>query len=235
MCKTLGIVGGMGPLATSILFKKIIYNTDAKTDQEHLNIIINNNVSIPDRTRYILGEGISPVNDLIATSINLEKSGADYLIMPCNTAHCFYEEIASNINIPFLNMIEETAIYIAKNFKAKEVGLLATEGTYISRVYEDLFTKYNIDIITPSRCNINKIMRFIYGIKASVDVELQDFYDVKNELEQKGADIFILGCTELSTAYDLYGIQGEYINPLDIIAKKAILYGGKKIKNDVVI
>ncbi|WP_066501068.1 aspartate/glutamate racemase family protein [Abyssisolibacter fermentans] len=231
MSKILGIVGGMGPLATSILYKKIIYFTDAKIDQEHLNILINNNAAIPDRTEYILGKGESPLKSLIETSQNLEKAGADYLIMPCNTAHYFYDQIVSEINIPFLNMIEETAEYVISNWKIDKVGLLATKGTYISKVYDDIFERYNIEIVKPNQENTEKIMKFIYNIKAGrEDIELDSFYNAKLELEEKGVDVFILGCTELSTAYDLFDIKGQFVDPLEIIAKKAIAFGGKKIK-----
>lgn len=232
MNKTLGIVGGMGPLATSVLFKKIICMTEAKCDQEHLRILIDNNTSIPDRSSFILGTGENPVDALIKTAVNLEKAGADYIIMPCNTSHSFYDEIVSHINIPFLNMVEETAKYLKDNTEVQKVGLLATEGTYKSEVYKRIFEKHNIEVIKPSQETAKIVMKFIYGIKAGEDVKLKDLYYATDELREEGAQHFILGCTELSTAKDLYNLQGQYIDPLEIIAKRAITFGGKKVKED---
>src|SRR5699024_10166329 len=110
--KTLGILGGMGPLATVKLFEKIVSLTHANKDQEHIHTIIDSNINIPHRSRYILGNGDDPLNELIKSAKRLENAGADFLVMPCNTAHYFYDKIVAVMNIPFLNMIEETAKYI---------------------------------------------------------------------------------------------------------------------------
>jgi aspartate racemase len=112
MSKILGIIGGMGPLATVNLFNKIVINTDAQNDQEHIHMLVDNNINIPDRTAFLLGTGEDPTEELIKSAVRLEKAGADFLIMPCNTAHHFYEVIKEKINIDFLNMIEETVKFI---------------------------------------------------------------------------------------------------------------------------
>ena len=89
MSKTLGIIGGMGPLATANLFNKIVLTTHAKSDQDHIHILIDNNTLIPDRTAYLLGNGEDPLEQLVTSAVRLEKMGAEFLIMPCNTAHYF--------------------------------------------------------------------------------------------------------------------------------------------------
>ena len=126
--KTVGIIGGMGPLATVDLFGKIVNLTDAKCDNDHIHILIDNNTYIPDRTSYILGDGENPIDELVKSAKRLKNMGADFLIMPCNTAHYFYNDIINNVSIPFINMIEETANYI-NNKNIKKVGLLSTTGT----------------------------------------------------------------------------------------------------------
>ena len=128
MSKSIGILGGMGPLATVNLFKKIIELTDADCDQDNIRIYVDNNTSIPDRTAYILGKGSDPRAQLIVSAKKLEQIGADFIIMPCNTAHYFYDDIAAEINVPFLNMIEETLKNIVEQSCSKKIGLLATEG-----------------------------------------------------------------------------------------------------------
>ncbi len=231
MKKTLGIIGGMGPLATVKLFEKLVLFTDAHSDQEHLRILIDNNTSIPDRTAYILGIGEDPIPNLIDSATKLKNIGADYLIMPCNTAHYFYDDILKSIDIPFLNMIEETAKYIIQEFKGvKDIGLLATEGTYKANVYDNVFKNYNLNIIKPEPEKQKYVMDLIYNIKKGIfHKDFDDFNRVLEELKGKNVDIFIMGCTELSVALDLYNLKGNYIDPLTIIAKKAIEFGGGKV------
>lgn len=231
MKKTLGIIGGMGPLATVKLFEKIVLFTDAHSDQEHLRILIDNNTSIPDRTAYILGTGQDPKPYLIDSAKKLKSIGADYIIMPCNTAHYFYNDIIKSVDIPFLSMIEETAKHIIKEFKGvKNIGLLATEGTYKANVYDDVFKNYNLNIVKPESEKQKHVMDLIYNIKKGIfHSDFNDFNKVLEELKEKNVDIFIMGCTELSVALDLYNLKGNYIDPLEIIAKKAIEFGGGKV------
>ena len=129
----LGIMGGMGPAATCDLFRKIIDYTDATKDQEHLHIIIDNNTQIPDRTSYIIGSGEDPRMEMIRSIIKLETMGVDYIAIPCNTAHYFYDDLTKYSKVKILNMIYETAVFL-KNTKPdnKDYLLLATQGTYMS-------------------------------------------------------------------------------------------------------
>ena len=128
--KIIGIIGGMGPLATVHLFERIVLRTKAEKDQDHIRILIDNNTKIPDRTLAILGNEESPVNELVNSAKMLENSGADFLIMPCNTAHYFIEEIKKNISIPFINMPEEAVKHTYDKYgKDAVVGIMATDGT----------------------------------------------------------------------------------------------------------
>lgn len=235
MGKILGILGGMGPLATVKLFEDIVLLTKANRDQEHIHIIIDNNTFIADRTNYILDNNSKdPRPELVKSALRLEKAGADFIIMPCNTAHNFYDEIVKNINIPFLNMIEETAKYIEENFKGIiKVGLLATEGTVKAKVYDNIFNKYGIEIIKPSVENQKYITELIYKIKEDIPQDdLDGVYMTMDELKEQGAEVFIAGCTEISVAIDLYDLQGNIIDPMRILALKAIRFAGKMSKED---
>lgn len=232
MKKTLGVIGGMGPLATVKLFEKIVLLTDAQSDQEHVHIIIDNNTLISDRSTYILAGGEDPRNELISSAKKLQDMGADFLIMPCNTAHYFYDEVVDNISIPFLNMIEETARYIIENHKdIKSIGLLATEGTYNTGVYDKTFNKYGLNIIIPSLQKQAYIMELIYNIKKGIHQDnLEGYYKAMEEIREQNVDHFIMGCTELSVALQLYNLKGNYIDAMDVVAKKAIEYSGSKVK-----
>ena len=229
--KTLGIIGGMGPLATVKLFEKIVLLTDAKNDQGHIHTIIDSNTNIPDRTEYILGGEDNPLRELIKSAKRLEDAGAEFLIMPCNTAHYFYADIIKSIKIPFLNMIEETAKHIKENYDFKEVGLLATSGTYKSKVYEKIFNDYGLNIVNPREEEKENVMELIYNIKKGIHQEnLDSFYNTMENIENQGGNLFILGCTELSVAVDMYKLKGNFIDPMDAIAKSAILYAGGQDK-----
>lgn len=229
--KTVGIIGGMGPLATADLFRRIICKTDAHTDQGHLHVLIDSNSDIPDRTKSIVSNGDSPLVELIKSAKRLETAGADFLIMGCNTAHYYYRDICKAINIPFLNIIEETVNYIEKTYGNNiVVGLLATDGTISTGIYDAYFQKANIKLITPVLTQKN-VMEFIYeGIKkGNYSFNKKSFFEAVEELRVHGAEVILLGCTELSSAKDLFHFDDDFIDPLDIIAEKAIQFAGGKV------
>lgn len=230
--KTIGIIGGMGPLATADLFRKIVLKTKSETDQEHIHIIIDSNTNIPDRTKSIISKGESPLKEMINSAKNLESSGADFLIMCCNTAHYYYQDICQAINIPFLNMLEETVKFIEKNYgKDIIVGLLATDGTISTGIYDEYFNKSSIKVIKPIYAQ-KYVMEFVYeGIKkGKFDLGTDRFFGAVEELKSNGAEIFILGCTELSAAKDIFNFKGNFIDPLEVIAERAIEFAGGEVK-----
>ncbi|CAB1261772.1 amino acid racemase [Clostridium sp. WLY-B-L2] len=229
--KIIGILGGMGPLATADLFYKIITLTDAKSDNEHIHVIIDNNTEIPDRTNYILGTGEDPKKYLIESALKLELMGADVIIMPCNTAHYFYDEIVKYIHIPFLNMISETVKEIRRtNTEIKKVGLLATKGTCFAGIYDKIFNKYNIEVVKPDDTNENIVSDLIYSVKKGVKkYDLNSVQSVLSYFKSKDVDTVILGCTELPVAFKMLNIKGNYVDPTKILAQSAIKFVGKKI------
>lgn len=232
MGKIIGILGGMGPMATINLFQRIVQSTKANSDQEHIHILIDNNTSIPDRTAYIMGKGENPLSQLIISAKRLENAGADFLIMPCNTAHYFYEDLRNEVKIQFVNMIDETAIYIKKKYpNIKKVGILGTEGTVKSGIYDKVFNKIGMNIIKPCSENQNSITNIIYGVKEGVMlIPIDGIYRAVEEMEAYGAEVFILGCTELSVVNDIHRLNGTYVDPLRVLCEKAIVYAGGKIR-----
>ena len=133
MKKALGILGGMGPLATVDLFEKIVTMTDAGCDNDHIRIYIDCNSSIPDRTAAILNGGADPLPQMTDSLRKLEACGADVIIMPCNTAHHFLPRLQALTSIPFLSMPEITAAACARRFPGKTAAILATQGTWPQR------------------------------------------------------------------------------------------------------
>jgi aspartate racemase len=222
----IGIVGGMGPEATCDLYLKIIRNTPALKDQDHLRVIIDSNPKIPDRTAYILGKGEDPRPFLIETARNVERAGASFIAFPCNTAHYFYDELIETVDVPIINMIDEVGRYILGKYGKCKVGLLATTGTYKGRVYEKYLNPLGIDIIVPKDEIKNKILDLIYKIKAGrKEFETEELYNILSEFKEKGINTVILGCTELPLVFNsnLYEFKDfNFISSTDILANKAV-------------
>lgn len=229
--KTIGILGGMGPLATCDLYQKIIKVTKAGKDQEHVRVCIDSNTNIPDRTQAIVEDGASPLPEMVKSAVCLENMGADVLIMPCNTAHYFYDAILPFVDIPFLNMPEETADAVAKR-GIRRVGLLATDGTIRSGVYEKVFRQRGILAETPSGQDQEAVMELIYkGIKAGDSgVDTRRFQESMDGLLERGAQILILGCTELPVAFERYRFTQPAWDPTLVLASRAVQYLGVEVE-----
>ncbi len=224
--KTLGILGGMGPLATADLFYKIINLTQARCDRDHIHIITDNYCEIPDRSAYILGGGEDPINHMSEAARKLESIGADFLVMPCNTAHYFYQELSKRVGIPFLNMIEETAAYL----KGEErVGLLATEGTYRAKLYEGALLPHNVQVVIPDEDIRKLINTLIYNFKGGMVAEEKNLLAILDHFREKGVDKLILGCTELPLIFKGVPTDMTLVDPTELLAMAAIRYAGKKV------
>ena len=234
MKKTIGIVGGMGPLATCDLLKKIVEITDAACDQDHVRVCIDSNTEISDRTAAILSGGKNPVPEMVKSAVRLQGMGADVLIMPCNTAHYFYNQIVPFVDTPFLNMLEETAKEI-KRRGLKKVGVLATDGTCQSGVYKTVFDAAGIEMLSPSPVGQQAVMDVIYkGVKAgNLSIDLSGFNKAMDELFEAGAEVLVLGCTELPVAFELFHIDRPNIDPTLVLAAAAVRFVGAKVKEEV--
>ena len=223
--KIIGILGGMGPEATIDLFYKIIKFTPAEKDQDHLRIIIDNNPKIPDRTAAILGKGEDPLPALQESARNLEKAGADFIIIPCNTAHYFLPSIQESVKIPILNMIEETAKETRKKISPiQKVGLLASIGIYKTEIYPQHFKKFNIEVISPEEKDKEEVMKVIYAVKAgNLSEEIKkNILKIAQKLIDKGAEAIIAGCTEIPLILKEGDVSVPLIDPTQVLAKAAV-------------
>lgn len=229
--KKLGIIGGMGPLATCDLFRKVVENTAADSDREHIHIIIDNNSAIPDRTAAILRGGENPLPKMRESLSRLTEAGADVVIMGCNTAHYFYDALGEDCKVERLNMLYETMAYLKSN-GIKKAGLLASSGTVESGIYDRAAEKYGIDLVCPFGEEQNAVMGVIYdGVKAGKsDYDTAEFCKAVETLLSKGAETLILGCTELPLAMDMYSLSFPAVDPTLILAKAAIIACGYKVK-----
>ena len=227
MSKTIGILGGMGPYATLDLFEKILLNTPAEIDQDHLKIIINNNPKIPSRKAFI-NQSESPLNELIKSARLLEEAGADFIIMPCHTAHLWWNEVKETIKIPFYSMVENTVertISQYENRENKNILFLATGTTVQSQIYQNAFKNSPFQLIIPTNKEQEIVDQAIKSIKAGL---LQDnFYIGKlktiiDHYHQKGVSLLIGCCTEIPLMYPYFGKQMEMIDPTLMLAIMAV-------------
>ena len=225
--KTIGIIGGMGPMATVDLFEKIVLATDAQSDQEHIHILIDNNTDIPDRTQRILGTGPSPVPEMLASVRRLTDQGADFLIMGCNTAHYFLPELQPALTVPFIDMIEETARYCFRQ-GMRHVGLLASGGTYESGIYAKAFARLGMHLTAPDEEGKRICHDIIcHGVKAgNAAYDARPFKAVLRQMEQEGVESFILGCTEMPLAVRMYHADGRFIDATQVLAEAAVRFAG---------
>lgn len=236
MGQTIGILGGMGPEATVHLFDLIVKFTKADSDQENIPIIVLNNPKIPDRTAAILHGAPSPLPALIQGAKLLEKAGADFIVIPCHTAHYFYNEIIPHLHIPILHLQRETLRFIEQEQKnIKRFGLIATSGTIKSGLFQSVCkeSKNELEIIIPDDADLEIIMTAMYGekgIKRGFKEEPRELLlKVISHLKEKKAEAIIAGCTETSLVLNESELQLPVIDPLIVAAKATIIKAGYNI------
>lgn len=230
--KTVGVIGGLGPMATVYFYDMVVRLTDANCDQEHIDMIIANRATTPDRTDYIIGKSPNnPTESFIRDAKKLETYGVDFLVIPCNTAHYFYKDVQSSVNIPILNIIEET-VKEAKRKGHKKVGILGTIGTIQTKLYQNMCKKYEIGYLEVDSEKQNDIMHIIYDeIKSGKDANMNKFNNIINYLKENNCDGAILGCTELSILREDNKLYDDfYTDSLNVLVRRTIENCGKKVK-----
>ncbi|MEX0974068.1 MAG: amino acid racemase [Bacillota bacterium] len=225
--KVVGIIGGMGPEATADLFLKIVKSTPAGRDQDHLRIVIDNNPEIPDRTAFILGKGADPRPYLLATARNVEKMGADFMVIPCNTAHYFHKEIQAAVNVPVLHIMKEVARELSG--KIQKAGILASTGTLRTRLYEDHLKEAGIEAVVPLGTDQDEVMDAIYSVKAG-DLAKGRELALKQgaRLISMGAQVVIAGCTEIPLVLQNGDLAAPVLDATKVLAVSCVrvAFGG---------
>lgn len=234
--KAVGIIGGIGPMSTVYFMEMIINMTDATKDQEHINMVVLNHATIPDRTSYILGKSSeNPLAVMVEDAKKLQQAGADFIVIPCNTAHYFFEEIKKSISIPMINIVEETVQYACRTIPdLKKLGVLATTGTVQSSTYQIACEKQGIECVVPDVTGQEMVMKIIYEqVKAGKEIDIALFYHLVETLKEKGCQAVVLGCTELSVVKrDFHIKRTDIIDSLEVLAMKTIITCGKKLKRE---
>jgi aspartate racemase len=237
MKKTIGILGGMGPEATAYFYELIIKKTKVEKDQDHIPTIIWSNPRIPPRTDAILEQGPSPVPLLVEGVRRLRKAGADFIVMPCVSAHYFYDEVLAREDFPFLNILDEALKWTNKNLpELKKAGLISSTGTLRSRLFHEAFKKEGIDVIGPEDQEQEKVKEAIFGrkgIKAGYTEGEPGkiIVDTAHTLIDRGAEAIIAGCTEVPLVLKEEDIPVPLIEPMSAMAEAAILKAGYELRS----
>jgi aspartate racemase len=230
--KTIGILGGMGPEATLDCFAKIIKNTPAKRDQDHLRVVIDSNPKIPDRPAAISGRGESPVPALVKGCRCLQRAGADFIIMPCVAAHFFLEEIRQQVDLPVLSILDVvTEDLVRRHSQITAVGLLAVTATIRSGLFQKRLAADNIKAVVPDESHQSVVMAAVADIKKTPPVRSRaqitsDLIATAETLISNGAGAIIAGCTEVPLALHPQDLSVPYFDALAILARAAVLEAG---------
>ena len=233
MKKTIGILGGMGPLATADFYRKIVEHTAADNDNGHIRVYIDSNSAIPDRTAAILSGGADPVPEMLSALRNLEKCGADCIVMPCNTAHYFLPRLQEQTSLPILNMPELAAKRCGELFPGGKACILATNGTLDSGVYCRALEKSSVPYLLPDTEERTALMHLIYDVvKGGLPLKPEEslWQTMLDSLRDKGADYFVLACTELPILADAYADPGPYVDSTLELAAAAIRFCGFEVR-----
>lgn len=221
--QVLGILGGLGPMATVYFYEMLTRHTQAARDQDHIDVIINSRASTPDRTAYILGQSAEdPFAVMAADAERLVAFGADVLAIPCNTAHYFYDRLRETIRVPILNMVEETVREVRRR-GCQKVGILATAGTIQAGTYARVCEAQGLSYAVPEDAEQALVSSVIYDdIKRGLPADMDKFSRAVRALERAGCTRMILGCTELSLVKRDEHLDAEYIDSMEVLAKNAI-------------
>jgi len=227
----LGILGGLGPLSSAYFYEMITEHTKASRDQDHIDIILSSRATTPDRTAFILGKSdADPVPYMVEDARRLEQYGADAIVIPCNTAHHFIEEVRRSVSVPVPSIITETVAHI-KRCGYKKVAILATEGTVQSGSYQAELERAGLLWQVPDKAGQEVITDIIYGdVKSGRVPSPEKLYSVADPMFESGCDCAILGCTELSVLKRQFRQNKKYVDSLEVLAATAIkLFGHETV------
>ncbi len=231
--KTLGVIGGLGPIATAHFMELVINMTDVALDQQHLPMMVYNMPFIPDRTAYILDNTKeNPLPQMLSFGKSLAEQGADCIAIPCVTAHYFFDKLEAEIPVPVINGVRETVRHLKENGITR-VGIMATDGTIQSGIFHRELLAQGLTPIAPDEENQANVMHLIFrNVKAGQKAEMHRFRSAAESLRSQGAQAIILGCTELSLIKRDEQIGAGFIDAMEVLAQQAVVLCGKPLKEE---
>lgn len=224
MSRKLGILGGMGPLATVEFMQKIISRTPAHNDQQHIPMLVSNNPQIPDRTAYLVDNGEDPFPALKQGMEQLQQAGAECIVMPCNTAHYWYPRLTELCHVHTISIID-SVVNEAQKRQYSTVGILATTATMMAGMYQTKLAQQHIGSVETTESEQQAVMDGIYAVKAgNVEHGKQLMLPVFEAMLERGAEAVIFGCTEIPVALAEQSLKSpqQCLDSLDILAEQCV-------------
>lgn len=217
----------MGPAATVELYARLTDAVEAETDQEHPRILIDSQGRVPDRTLALTAGGEDPVPYLLDSVHRLTQAGAALLIMPCNTAHAYLGTLTAATDVPFVDMVGETAAELAAQVDQHpgggQVALLATDGTLRVGLYQQAVSAHGLTLLLPEADLQRRLMEAIALVKAGdVAGAAEPLHEVVTDVAARGATHVLLGCTELSVLAARSPVALPAVDPLDVLVRVAL-------------
>jgi len=228
----LGVIGGMGPMATQLFYKMLIEKTKAEKDQDHINVMILADAGMPDRTTAILSGHVNEIYDrMLDHGRFLEKNGCKAIAITCNTSHYIVDIIEKELSIPIIHMIRETAKETAVLCPGGKIAVLATDGTIQMGLYQKELEAKGMVPYVPSEEGQKLVMYQIYDrIKTGLPADMEAWTVLEKELKAAGCDRALLACTELSVIKEDNKLDDFYIDPMEVLAKRSIEFRGKELR-----
>lgn len=228
----LGVIGGMGPEATSYFYEEVIAHTVAACDQEHIDMIVLSHATMPDRTRAILTGDEGPLLKAMGQDVKiLEGCGVSHIAIPCNTSHYFYDKIQALTAVPIIHMVRESVHYAAQRDNVQRIGIMGTDGTILTGVYARECEALGITPVVPSPERQKDVMSLIYDdVKSGRQGDPAKFERAMSDLLARGCDVILLACTELSVFKKTYQVPDICLDAMDVLVREAILRSGAQYK-----
>lgn len=226
--RTIGILGGMGPLATADFYRKIILATPARCDQEHLRVVIEGDPSVPDRSAFLQGTGPDPLPALTRGAQRLVVAGADFIAIPCNTAHAFLPALREVVALPFLDIVTETAARVRRDYPAvRRVGILATESTISTGLYHAALREQGLEPLQPDAAGQALVSAAIAAVKGNDTgpAATEPLLIAGRGLIAQGAEVLLAACTELPIVLLPGMLPVPLLDPTTILAEAAVREG----------
>lgn len=223
----LGVIGGMGPLATVSFYERVVLNTLAKCDNEHIDMVVLSHASMPDRTKCIIENRGGEFLEVIKKDFKiLEDIGVEAVAIPCNTSHYFFDEFKKFTGLRIINMIEETILEVKKR-GIEKIAVFGTLGTLNSKVYEKYANQHGLLVKEVSPEDKQAVMDIIYDIKETNCLDGRRFVDILSRYCDDET-VGIIACTELS----LLDIPEDIntIDALNVLVKRSIELSGAVVK-----
>ncbi len=223
--KIIGVIGGLGPAATLDFCERVLRNTPAQSEQDHIHCLVDNNPKVPNRNNAIAGEGPSPAPYFTESAKRLAQAGADFIVMPCNTAHAFSAAITDAVSTPFVSIIDETCTQLQQH-QVNSVGLLAADGCLQAGLYQAKLAQLGFTVQLLSDVQQAQFMQTIYAIKTKGvnQVAKQQMQTYAQQLIDQGAQLMVAGCTEVPLVLQADDLSVPLLETTEILAQQCVRY-----------